>query len=331
MKLVSIVIPCYRSEDSIRDVIAEIAETFAGQDKPDYEYEVVLVNDCSPDGVLNVIKELAAQDCHIRVLDLARNFGQHSAIMAGFHYVSGDIVVCMDDDGQTPPNQIFKLINRLGEDCDLVFARYPQKKHSFFRNLGSFINEIMLRVLLGKPKHLALMSYFACKRYVAEEAKHYKNPYPYIGGLLIRATNKTDNVLIDHRKRVHGKSAYTYRKLLSLWMNGFTAFSVLPLRVATLMGLACSLFGFVFGSITVIRKLLDNSVPIGYSSIMAALMFIGGLILLMLGMLGEYLGRVYISINNSPQFVVRDTSNIRDPLNICNTINIKDTDTHDQD
>jgi undecaprenyl-phosphate 4-deoxy-4-formamido-L-arabinose transferase len=176
--------------------------------------------------------------------------------------------------------------------------------------MGSFLNEIMLRVLLGKPKHLALMSYFACKRYVAEEAKRYKNPYPYIGGLLIRVTHKTANVDIDHRQRAHGQSAYTYRKLLSLWMNGFTAFSVLPLRFATYVGMACSLLGFIFGFVTVIRKLLNNAVPIGYSSVMAALLFIGGLILLMLGMLGEYLGRVYISINNSPQFVIRNTVNI---------------------
>ncbi|MCL1789748.1 MAG: glycosyltransferase family 2 protein [Peptococcaceae bacterium] len=308
MRLVSIVIPCYCSEDSLPVVVADIAATFAQREG--FDYEVILVNDCSPDHVLAVAIRLAAQNPRIKVLDLSKNFGQHSAIMAGFRHVSGDIVVGMDDDGQTPPQQIFRLVDRLNTDCDLVFAKYENKKHSFFRNIGSYANELMLRALLKKPKHLILMSYFACKRFVVEEAVRYKNPYPYISGLLLRATNKIANVSVDHQARALGKSTYTLRKLLSLWLNGFTAFSVLPLRIATIMGMVSSLLGFIYGVITIIRKLVNNAVPMGYSSTMAALLLIGGLILMMLGVIGEYLGRIYISMNNSPQYVVRETVNI---------------------
>lgn len=310
MQMISVIIPCYRSEKSIKNVVAGITRTIT--EHGGYSYEIILVNDGSPDGLWNVIKDLSANDSNIKTIDLSRNFGQHSAIMAGFQYVSGDMVVCMDDDGQTPPEQMFRLIDRLDDGCDLVFARYRVKKHSPFRNMGSYFNEIMLRVLLNKPKSISLMSYFACKRYVIDEAANYKNPYPYVSGLLLRATNKIANVDIDHRAREIGESSYTLKKLISLWMNGFTAFSVIPLRIATIIGTFCSGLGFIYGLITVIKRLLDPDVPMGYSSTMAVMLFIGGLILLMLGIIGEYLGRIYISINNSPQFVVRQTINTKD-------------------
>jgi len=189
MSKLSFVIPCYRSENTISDVVNSIKQTVAN--RPAYEYEIILVNDSSPDNVYDVITDLARNDFHIKGIDLAKNFGQHSALMTGYRYATGDIIVCMDDDGQTPADQMFKLIDKLNEGYDVVFAKYANKKHSFSRNLGSKINDFMARSLIGKPKNLAIMSYFCCRRFIINEIIRYQNPYPYISGLLLRSTNNT--------------------------------------------------------------------------------------------------------------------------------------------
>jgi len=309
MKKISFVIPCYRSEHTVGAVVDEIVETVTSHGG--YDYEIILVNDNSPDNVMHTIKELSAKDSRVKGLDLSRNFGQHSAIMAGFTYLTGDIVVCLDDDGQTPANEMFRLIDKL-DDFDLVFAEYKNKQHSGFRNFGSKVNDKMACWLLSKPKDLKIMSYFACKRYVIDEVLRYENPYPYMSGLLLRATKKVCNVEIDHRERAEGSSGYSLRKLLLLWINGFTSFSVKPLRFATLLGFLTAAIGFVFGVYVIIHKIVVPDSLMGWSSTMAAMLFIGGMIMLMLGMVGEYVGRIYLSINRSPQFVIRDKVGFED-------------------
>ncbi len=300
----SFVIPCYGSEHTISSVVDEIKATVKTREDR-YDYEIILVSDHSPDNVFSVIEELAKNDKHITGVELARNFGQHSAILAGFHNITGDIVVCLDDDGQTPANQMFKLIDCLDDECDVVFARYESKKHSLFRNFGSYINDLMARYLIDKPKELKIMSYFACKRYVADEVVRYRNPYPYMSGLLLRATKNIKNVTIEHRDRLEGESGYSLNKLLSLWVNGFTSFSVKPLRAATFIGCTSSVVGFIYGIYIIINKLINPATPLGYSSMMAAFLFIGGVMMIMLGIIGEYVGRIYISLNEAPQYVVR--------------------------
>ena len=309
MEKISFVIPCYRSEHTIGAVVDEIVETVTAHGG--YDYKIIQVNDNSPDNVMSVIKSIARENTHVRGLDLSRNFGQHSAIMAGFTYLTGDIVVCLDDDGQTPANEMFRLIDKLG-DFDLVFAEYKTKQHSGFRNLGSKVNDLMARWMLSKPKKLKIMSYFACKRYVTDEVLRYENPYPYMSGLLLRATKKVCNVEIDHRERAEGTSGYSFRKLMLLWINGFTSFSVKPLRFATIIGFITAIFGFLYGLYVVISKAFNPAAPLGWSSTMAVLLFIGGMIMLMLGMVGEYVGRIYLSINRSPQFVIRDRVGFED-------------------
>lgn len=306
----SFVIPCYGSENTITNVVNEIITTVEKQ--ADYFYEIILINDNSYDQVYDVIKELIKNNKCIKGINLSKNFGQHSALMSGFNYVTGDIIVCLDDDGQTPACEMFRLIDEINQGYDLVFAKYDSKKHGFIRNVGSKINDLMARYLIGKPKNLALMSYFACRRYVIDETKKYKNSYPYVAGLLLRATNKITNVPVHHREREIGQSGYTMKKLLKLWFNGFTAFSVKPLRVATLMGIICALLGFIFGGYTIINKFIHPDMPVGYASTISAIIFIGGIIMMMLGMIGEYVGRIYISINNSPQYVIRETINIEE-------------------
>ena len=304
--LISFVIPCYGSERTIAGVIDEIQSVV---DNSDYEYEIIVVNDSSPDNVLNIIRKLSLADRKIKVIDLAKNFGQHSALMAGYAHTTGDLIVSLDDDGQIPVDEVFKLINKLDEGYDAVVARYPEKKHNFLRNMGSHINDIMAHVLIGKPRNLYLSSYFILKRFILNEMLNYKNSYPYIAGLLLRSTNKIGNVDVNHRERSTGKSGYTFSKLLALWINGFTAFSVKPLRISITFGLVFAIIGFIIGLYTIINKFINPEVPIGWSSTTALLSMLGGIILIVLGMVGEYVGRIYISINNSPQYVIRKIYN----------------------
>lgn len=304
-KLVSIVIPCYRSAEMIGGVVADInreMEKLQGK----YRWEIILVNDCSPDNTFDVIRELCREYTNICGINLARNFGQHAALMAGFHQVKGDILVCMDDDGQTPAFAIKDLLQGLEEGSDVVYAKYEHKHHNAFRNFGSRVNDLMLKFMLGKPADLYVSSFFAARRFIVDEMLRYQNAYPYVIGLVLRATRNIKNVTVEHQDRKAGESGYTLSKLLGLWFNGFTAFSEKPLRVATMIGTGCAFLGFLYGLYTIIKKLVNPMVPIGFSSLMSALMFIGGMLMLMVGLVGEYIGRMYICMNNAPQYVVRE-------------------------
>lgn len=303
-QMVSFVIPCYRSAATIGDVVEEIDK--AMQALPAYQYEVILVNDCSPDDTFEVIRTLSETNGRIVGVNLARNFGQHAALMAGFHQVKGDILVCLDDDGQTPAMEVGKLLAAIEEGADVAYARYEHKHHSFFRNFGSRVNDRMLCFMLGKPKDLFVSSYFAARRFVLEEMLRYGNAFPYVIGLVLRSTRNIVNVTVEHRDRAAGVSGYTFGKLLALWFNGFTAFSEKPLRIATVAGVLCAGVGFLYGIYTIIKKLVVPGVPIGFSALMSAIMFIGGVLMLMLGLIGEYVGRMYICMNNAPQFVIRE-------------------------
>ena len=304
MKLVSFVIPCYCSEKTIASVLDEIRGAMQGL--PQYAYEVILVNDGSPDNTFETIRALANSDCHVTAIDLARNFGQQSAIMSGLSHSSGDYVVCLDDDGQTPASEVGKLLQKLEEGYDVVYASYEHKQHSWFRNWGSRVNSKMTEIMLGKPKNLALTSYFAVKRFIVLEMLKYKHSFPYSEGLVLRSTRRICNVPVHHRQRQEGTSGYTLGKLIALWMNGFTSFSVKPLRLATYLGALSALLGFLYAIVIVIKHFVDSSIPEGWSSTMALQLVMGGIILVVLGLIGEYIGRIYICINASPQFVERE-------------------------
>ena len=307
--MISFVIPCYRSQATLPSVIREIQETMEGLSQ--YTYEVVLVNDCSPDNIFETIRELCRENANMTGINLAKNFGQHSALMAGFHQVKGDIIVCLDDDGQTPADEVGKLLEGIEKGADVVYAKYAHKHHSGFRNWGSHVNELMTRVMLGKPKDLFVSSYFAARRFVVDEMIKYEYPYPYVIGLVLRTTKNIVNVEVNHRDRMEGTSGYTLGKLLGLWFNGFTAFSVKPLRIATVTGAGCAFLGFAYGIYTIIKKIFINppGLVTGFSALMSVLVFMGGMLMLMLGLVGEYMGRMYISMNRSPQYVVREIVN----------------------
>ena len=310
MKKVSFVIPCYRSEHTLPHVVAEIDSKM--KELSQYEYEIILVNDCSPDNTLGTIRRLCQDRSNIMGLSFARNFGQHAALMAGLRQSEGDYVVCLDDDGQTPADEVDKLLEKLEEGYDAVYARYEHKQHSAFRNLGSKVNELMTRVMLDKPAELYISSYFAVQRFVVDDMIRYENSYPYVIGLVLRTTKNITNVVVNHREREEGTSGYTLKKLLGLWFNGFTAFSIKPLRIATVIGALAAVVGFLYGIYTIVKKLVNPAVPLGFSSTMSAIVFFGGMIMLMLGLIGEYIGRIYISMNNSPQYVIRERINIEE-------------------
>ncbi|MBO4775569.1 MAG: glycosyltransferase family 2 protein [Lachnospiraceae bacterium] len=300
---ISFVIPCYRSEKTLGGVIEEIQSTMP---EIGHDYEIILVNDCSPDNTFEVIRELASKNKNILGINLAKNFGQHSALMAGMRHSTGDVVVCLDDDGQTPANEVGKLLGKLEEGYDVCYASYGKKQHSGFRNFGSKVNELMTRIMLGKPKKLKVSSYFAVKRFIVDDMLRYEQSYAYVIGLVLRATKNVCNVEVNHRARTEGTSGYTLAKLISLWLNGFTAFSIKPLRIASAIGCFCAASGFIYGIYTIIKKLVLVDVQAGFSAIMSVLVFIGGMIMIMLGLIGEYIGRIYICMNNSPQYVIKE-------------------------
>lgn len=304
---ISFVIPCYRSEKTLPVVVGEIKEKM--QSMSNYDYEIVLVNDCSPDNTFGVIRQLCEENKNIIGINHAKNFGQHAALMAGFHFATGDIVVCLDDDGQTPANEVDKLIEKIEEGYDAVYAEYEHKQHSGFRNWGSHLNKKMTEVMLGKPKELYVSSYFAVRRFIVEEMLNYTGAYPYVIGLVLRSTKNICNVTVNHRERMEGTSGYNLKKLLALWMNGFTSFSILPLRIASYSGSIIAFIGFIYAIYVIIRKIVDPTRMLGWSSTISVILILGGLILLVLGLIGEYVGRIFISINNSPQYVIRNVIN----------------------
>lgn len=308
--LLSFVIPCYCSELTIEAVVAEIIQTVKKQGR--FDYEIILVNDHSKDNTKSVIWKLAEKNPRITAIDFARNFGQHSAMMAGFHKVRGEYVISLDDDGQMPIESIFSLIQELENGADVAFGQYEEVKQKWYRNIGSSLNAKMTEVILEKPKDVFMSSFWAARRFVVEEVLHYDAAYPYIGGLLLRVTRNMVSIPVKQRERIAGKSGYNFWKLINLWMNGFTAFSVKPLRFATLFGSISAAAGFLLGLIMIIRKIINPDILLGYASTITVILFIGGVIMLLLGLLGEYIGRIYICLNKAPQFVIREVMDNRE-------------------
>lgn len=307
MKL-SFVIPCYRSEKTIELVYEELLEVIA--QRQDYFYEIIMVNDDSPDNVYGVLERLASKDKNVKVIDFAKNMGKHAALMAGFRNSTGDYIICLDDDGQCPVDHLWELLEPLEKGFDVSMAQYGIKKQSSFKNFGSKMNDWMMTTMLGKPKEFQFANFAAMKKFVVEEVIKYNNPYSYVNGLLLRTTNKLANVPMEERERVSGTGGYTFFKSLKLWVNGYTAFSITPLRIATLLGCIFAVAGFIFAFVTIIRKIINPSILAGYTSLMAILLILSGITMLILGILGEYVGRIYMCINESPQYVVRQTLNI---------------------
>ena len=301
----SFVIPCYRSENTIAKVVDEIKSEMAAK-RPGDDYEIVLVNDCSPDGVWNVIAKMAETEPNVIGINLAKNFGQHSALLAGYGKCSGEYVVSLDDDGQAPLDSLNDLISKLEEGYDVVYAYYHEIKQNLFRRFGSWMAGLMGKIMLEPPKDFKGSSFYVARGFVVHEMCKYKNAFPYLVGLVLRTTRKIAWVETQHRSRLEGTSGYSFWRLLGLWLNGFTAFSVKPLEFSTILGVLFAIAGFVYAIVIVVQRIMGDITVAGWSSIIALMLIIGGSILMMLGLIGEYIGRIYICINDSPQYVIKE-------------------------
>ena len=310
----SFVIPCYRSENTITTVVDEIKSEMAAK-RPGDDYEIVLVNDCSPDNVWSVIEKLVEKENNVIGINLAKNFGQHSALLAGYGKCSGEYVVSLDDDGQAPLDSLNDLIDKLEEGYDVVYAYYHEIKQNLFRRFGSWMAGKMGEMMLEPPKDFKGSSFYIARKFVVDEMVRYRNSFPYLPGLVFRTTKKIAWVETNHRSRLQGTSGYSFVRLLGLWLNGFTAFSVKPLRASTFLGFFFAFLGFVFTILVVVRRLLGLTTVDGWSTIIALILIIGGLILMMLGLIGEYIGRIYICINDSPQYVIKEIKGSHPPKN----------------
>ena len=309
MQVISFIIPCYASEGSVALVMDEIRSVVA--QRRSYDYEIVAVNDFSPDNVISVLREQAALDPRVKVIDLAKNGGRHNALICGCHYATGDYIVFIDDDLQCPTDQLWNLMSLLESgNYDVSIAKYPKKQQSGFKNFGSRVNDSVANWLLGKDKDLKFSNFSVMKKFVKDEVIRYTNPYPYLSGLMLRATSRVTNVVMEERERTIGVGHYNFKKSFALWMNSFTTFSIKPLRLSTGCGFLCAALGVLLAAYTILHKLLVPTIATGYSSMMAVMLFLGGMILFVLGLIGEYIGRIYISLNNSPQYVVRETLNV---------------------
>ncbi|MGH0030212.1 MAG: glycosyltransferase [Myxococcota bacterium] len=305
---VSVVVPVFNSEATLAPLVERLVATLADR----YALEIVLVNDGSADRSGDVCRGLAKQHGFVRFVDLSRNFGEHNAVMAGLRHASGDCAVIVDDDFQNPPEEVAALVEKLQEGYDVVFSRYESKRHSPFRNFGSWINNAAATVLLKKDPDLYLSSFKAINRFVIDEIGRYEGPYPYVDGLILRVTRNLATQTVRHDPRAQGRSNYTTTRLLRLWLNMFTNFSILPLRVASVAGLVFALTGLVLAVVFALERLANPDLPAGWASIVVTLLVVSGVQLFALGMIGEYLGRLFLKDNGSPMYVARETLNCED-------------------
>lgn len=277
----------------------------------DLDLEIVLVNDGSKDGSASVVFSLAEEFDHVTAIDLGRNFGEHNAVLCALGHCTGDYAAIIDDDFQNPPTEIRKLLAEAVKGYDVVYSRYAVKWHHPLRNLGSKFNDVMATWLMRKPKKLYLSSFKLVSRRVIDEIVKYSGPFPYIDGLILRATDNISSVLVEHQARTVGRSNYTLGKLVSLWLNMFVNFSIRPMRVISLVGLLTAALSFGMGVYFVVDKILNPETPIGWASLATLIVFIGGIQTLALGVIGEYIGKNYLDQNGTPQWTIRNIKNAR--------------------
>jgi undecaprenyl-phosphate 4-deoxy-4-formamido-L-arabinose transferase len=298
----SIVIPVYRGARSIGPLVEALSELHV-----EGGLEIVLVNDGSPDESAEVCRALQLTAAvPITYIEHTRNFGEHNAVMSGLRHVRGEYVITMDDDLQNPTEEVVRLYDhaRLG-GWDVVYARYAEKMHARWRNLGSRFANWVADHLLDKPRGLYLSSFRCMSALVVREITRYSGPYPYIDGLVMQITQRIDSIEVKHFARAEGRSNYTLSRLMRLWLNLATNFSVLPLRLAVVAGAVMGVLGVV-SAMFVIAEGLFGRTPSGWASLMAVMLLLASVQFVILGVLGEYVGRAFLSANGKPQGVIRD-------------------------
>lgn len=304
--MISIAIPCYRSSKTIRKVVEDVR---ACMQKHGLEYQFVLVNDGSVDDTFEEIKALCKEDSNIVGVNFSKNYGQHAARLAAIPYIRGDYVVYMDDDGQHPADGVIALYEKIKEGYDVVYANFPQKKHNGLKKIASKINTATLSMLADKPKNIRNSSFSIMRSYVLHEMRHYRSPYPSWTGFVVQITRNITDIELDHQDRIAGESGYSFKKMAKLYANSVTGFSIIPLRIASILGFVTAGAGFISGLVFIIRRLLNPHMPVGYASLMSALFLLTGVLMLILGLVGEYVGRIYMTISGMPQYTVKEVVN----------------------
>jgi undecaprenyl-phosphate 4-deoxy-4-formamido-L-arabinose transferase len=299
----TIVIPVYNAAKTIGHLVDKLIDSLSVN-----SLQLILVNDGSIDDSDPVCRAAHAKHSETVVyLKLSRNFGEHNAVMAGLHHARGDYVVIMDDDFQNPPEEVSRLVDyACTHDYDVVYTRYPKRRHHWFRVLGSQFNDLVATCLLDKPRNLYLSSFKCLSLFTVREIIKYRGPYTYIDGLILRSTRNIGTIEVRHDPRREGRSNYTLRKLVRLWLNMSVNHSIMPLRVSMLMGFAFSTTGFVLGILVVVERLLRPELPVGWASVIVTALLFSGIQLAMLGLVGEYVGRLFLTSNRTPQFIVRE-------------------------
>lgn len=310
----SIVIPVYGSENILAELVSQISRVMEGLDYACENYEILFVCDQSPDKSWQVIQSLAAIHAPVRGILLRMNAGQHNALMAGFAHARGKIIVTMDDDLQHSPADIPKLLLEIKQGYDVAYARFKNRNHAAWKVVGSRLNNLVAGYLMKKPSELYLSPFRAMKAAIRDEILHYRGPYVYVDGLILTVTRNIVSVDVDHHDRYAGDSRYGFRKSVSLWLKMATSFSIVPLRVTSLLGLLFAGLGFFLAILLVVQRFTLNLMPIGWSSLIVTVLIIGGVQLLALGMIGEYLGRALLTINSRPQYIVADTIGLDAPI-----------------
>ena len=308
----SLVIPVYNGSRTIGPLVEQTAKIFGST-----SFEIVLVNDGSADDSETVCAQLAEKfPQSVTFVHLSRNFGEHSAVLAGFTQARGRYVAVLDDDGQNPPEEVIRMLDELKrKNYDVVYGHYIEKKHSWFRNLGSRFNDRIATLMLHKPKDLYLSSFKVMNRFLVNEIVKYRGPYPYTDGLIYRVTRNIGQIPVEHRASQSGQSRYTLRRLVRLWLNMFLNFSIQPLRISVYVGLLASCLSIVALVAILIDKLwITKNVTVGIPTVLGSVVFFAGIQLMILGLVGEYLGRLYLDHTGTPQYVVRYVRRVNPPI-----------------
>ena len=304
---VSILIPVYKNDGGLDELVSRISASMANSAYAN-NFELILVDDCSPDNSWEVIQRLAKEHSFVQGATLSRNFGQHNAIMAGLNLVSGQYIVLMDDDLQHPPEAIPNMVQELVAGADVCYTRYANRQHAAWKIAGSRFNDLMASWLLAKPKGLYLSSFKALKRGMVDQIRSHEGPFAYLDGLILDITRRIATVEIQHGTRAYGEGNYSFKKSISLWLRMVTGTSIVPLRMVTLMGALIAMLGFFGAIFIVISNFLYPAESKGWASIIVTILLVSGFQTLFIGVLGEYLGRIHLRLNNKPQYLFRFTT-----------------------
>lgn len=300
----SIVIPVYKSETIIPDTISQVISAMDDLSEP---YEVILVNDGSPDGAWSVIKGLAEKYNSVVAINLIKNYGQHNAVHCGFAHAKGSYIITMDDDLQNPPSELKHLINKIkNSEYDLVFGKFREKKHAAHRRMGSKIIGYLNKKVFKKPDNITLTNFRIVKREVIERVLRHKTPYPYIPGLLLLYASNVGNVVVEHHERDVGSSNYTLSKILSLVSRLLINYSSYPLRLLSTVGIVISLFSFSLGGFYLVKGIFFGSEIQGWTTLVVLTSFLCGFIITLLGIIGEYLARILEQVSGRESYYVKE-------------------------